>query len=275
MVGGGFFEDDYEPTPVPQQRGVLSGPGSSRQLTQEDDFDAEGNAALEEIMWQEQGSSTDAPSSSANAEDADTEYAGVPKPVFGKCIDCREREGQQKFFDAFGVNACYNCQKAAKGAGGKYQVLTKSKAKDEYLLTDRQLSKEQGGLGCMTLPNPHKSSYGDMRLYLRTQVEELALRTWGSDEALFVEKERRVQERLQKADAKKRKAATTGPRGIPAGAAKRSAASTAAFARYQQQQAVHHTHSFCAEADEVYDEAADTWTKTCTVCGFEVTYERI
>ena len=226
---------------------------------------------MAEMMRQEQGSRGGAASSSA----ADAEDAEVPKAVFGKCSDCREREGQQKFFDAFGVNACYDCQKAAKGAGGKYQVLTKSKAKDEYLLTDRQLSQEQGGLGCMTLPNPHKSSYGDMRLYLRTQVEELALRTWGSDEALFVEKERRVQERLQKADAKKRKAATTGPRGVPAGPAKRSAASAAAMARHQQQQAVSHTHSFCAEADEVYDAAEDTWTKKCTGCGFEVTYERI
>ena len=186
----------------------------------------------------------------------------------GRCVDCGESEGQQKFFDAFAVSACYECQKASKGPGGKYQVITKSKAKDEYLLTDRQLSKEEGGLGCITMPNPRDSRYGDMRLYLRAQVEEVALQTWGSDEALFVEKERRVQERLQKAEAKKRKAATgeSGARGRRPSESKKRAPARPAPA------IVSHVHVFLP--DETYDEEEDTWTKRCE-CGFEVTYEKI
>ena len=143
-------------------------------------------AALAELEHEEEGRPV-APLANA-AEIADDD---LPPPILGKCIDCNDAEGQKKFFEAFGLSVCYQCQQLAKGTGGKYQVITKSKAKDEYLLTDRQLDRAQGGLGYVTRPNPHDSRYGDMRLYLRSQAERLALKAWGSDEALFVEKERR------------------------------------------------------------------------------------
>ena len=241
-------------------------PQSSNGFFEEEDdgYDEEGEAALAELEHEEEGRPV-APLANA-AEIADDD---LPPPILGKCIDCNDAEGQKKFFEAFGLSVCYQCQQLAKGAGGKYQVITKSKAKDEYLLTDRQLDRAQGGLGCMTRPNPHDSRYGDMRLYLRSQAERLALKAWGSDEALFVEKERRSKERLERAGARKRKKeeklSTTAKRA--AAAPKRSSTADAALDR-----AVNSYHEHVYLPDETYDEATDKWTKRCA-CGHTVTYE--
>ena len=280
MDGGGFFPDpdDYEPAaPMLQHRGVPTAARGVPPPMSDDGYDEEGEAALEAMLMQEQQGGASSSSASygaaaAAAGEDDGDGADTAAPVLGKCVDCKEKLGQDKFFEAFTLSVCFDCQRAGKGQGGKYQVITKSKAKDEYLLTDRHLAKERGGLGCMTVPNPRDNRYGDMRLYLRAQVEQLALQLWGSDEALFDEKERRVQERLQKAEQKKRKASKPGHGGDRnQAAAKRQAAQAAKHRAHVA--SVAHTHSF--SPDEVYDEESDTWTKTCTECGFEVQYERL
>jgi DNA-repair protein complementing XP-A cells len=269
---GGFLLDDEEPAlPTAGFAPTVNHAPLSSRPQQEEDHDEEGEAALAELERDLEGGGSAAGAHSTAAAEIDVEDR--PK-VLGKCVECRQVNGQAKFFDAFGVSVCYECQRAAKGAGGKYQVVAKCKAKDEYLLTDRQLDRERGGLGCLTQANPHDSRYGDMRLYLRTQVEELALGVWGSDEALFVEKERRSQERLQRAETRKRKAAANasqpGGRGVTKpGSARRAEAAAAALAR---RAAESHTHDFLP--DEEYDVEADLWTKRCA-CGFEVKYERI
>jgi hypothetical protein len=112
-----------------------------------------------------------------------------------------------------------------------------------------------------------------MKLFLRTQVEALALQAWGSSEGLFNERERRMSDRVVKGEARKRKAAEReqarrdGAILVPQ--AKRPAAAAKHIA--QQSAFVSHTHVFMP--DETYDEAKDTWTKRCA-CGFEVEYER-
>ena len=93
---------------------------------------------------------------------------------------------------------------SCQSAGGKYQLLSKTTVKDEYLLTDRQLTAAQGGLGCLAVPNPNNPKHGDMKLYMRAQVEALALSTWHSEEALFDVKEKRREERLRKAEVKRK-----------------------------------------------------------------------
>ena len=121
----------------------------------------------------------------------------------------------------------------------------------------------------MARPNPHDSRYGDMRLYLRAQAEQMALKMWGSDEGLFLEKERRSSERLEKAEARKRKAALP-PSQQQRAKAKKAVATSAGLARAASEK---HTHLWAAE--ETYDESRDIWTKRCETCGFEVEYERM
>ena len=57
--------------------------------------------------------------------------------------------------------------------------------------------------------NPHKSTYHNMMLFLRYQVEEFAWKKWGSPEALDVEFERRTAEKKKKKNKKR----TTGENG--------------------------------------------------------------
>merc|ERR1740115_693973 len=45
-----------------------------------------------------------------------------------------------------------------QGEGGKFQVISKSKAKSDFLVTDTQLDgRTEDGLGSFSLPNPHDS----------------------------------------------------------------------------------------------------------------------
>lgn len=262
---GGFFPECEPPAAQPPQPTIESSSTlAARRAHQVEDhgFDEEGDDALEEAMREDEGLP---PTSTAK---------------LGACADCGDSDGQPKFFEAFGLSICYDCQRAGRGPGGRYQMISKSKAKEEYLLTDRQLSRAQGGLGCLTQKNPHDSRYGDMKLFLRAQVEQLALQTWGTAEALFDEKERRTQERLAKADARKRKAAGLDA-GVPNPASRRSSGVAKAGTSSSkgnpstgavQQAYVTHTHTFLD--DETYDEATDMWTKRCA-CGFEVQYEKI
>jgi DNA-repair protein complementing XP-A cells len=50
--------------------------------------------------------------------------------------------------------------------------------------------------------NPHKSTYSNMMLFLRSQVEDFAWKKWGSPEALDAEYEKRVSEKKNKKNKK-------------------------------------------------------------------------
>ena len=144
--------------------------------------------------------------------------------------------------------------------------------KDEYLLTDRQLSVTQGGLGCMAVPNPNNPKHGDMKLYMRAQVEAVALSTWHSEEALLLEKERRRDERLRRAEVKRKskeerdeaEGRGSGPKRVRA-SAEETAAVLARLAPAR------HKHVYVREE---HDEATDLWTRYCE-CGFSETYEQM
>jgi len=205
----------------------------------------------------------------------------------GTCIECLDANSQAKFYGAYGLHVCFDCQRANRGPGKKYQVITKSKAKDEFLLNDRQLDETRGGLGNIRLPNPNDKRYGDMRLYLRSQAEELARATWGTSEELLLEKERRSEERLKKADHKRTLQSGTpeeqilarcgGHGGAKSSKARKGKADAAGVGGVRAASAVvvaaapRHTHIFLQK--EEYCEATDMWTKRCA-CGFAVEYEK-
>ena len=50
--------------------------------------------------------------------------------------------------------------------------------------------------------NPHQSTYANMMLFLRYQVEEFAWKKWGSPEALDAEYEKRAAEKKKKKNKK-------------------------------------------------------------------------
>lgn len=117
-----------------------------------------------------------------------------------KCRECASLEIDWAWHDIFGCAVCNACKEKHPD---KYSLLTKTEAREDYLLTDEEL-KDAELLPRMERPNPHKSTWNDMMLYLRFQVEEYAFsdRKWGSAEALDAEFEKRESEKKRRKEAK-------------------------------------------------------------------------
>lgn len=85
-----------------------------------------------------------------------------------------------------------NCHLSAyRDKEGKHSLITKTEAKQEYLLKDCDLDKREPVLKYIVRKNPHNSNWGEMKLYLHLQIEEKALEVWSSEENLLKEKEMR------------------------------------------------------------------------------------
>lgn len=105
------------------------------------------------------------------------------------CRECGGLEIDWKWDEILGCTICTPCKDKFPE---KYSLLTKTEAKEDYLLTDPEL-KDEELLPHLERPNPHKSTWNNMMLYLRYQVEEYAFsdKKWGSAEALDEEFHRR------------------------------------------------------------------------------------
>lgn len=106
-----------------------------------------------------------------------------------RCRECNTTDIDWKWADTFGVSVCNACKDKDPD---KYSLLTKTEAKEDYLLTDPELRDEEL-LPHLEKANPHSSTWNNMMLFLRCQVEEYAFseKKWGSPEALDREFERR------------------------------------------------------------------------------------
>lgn len=116
------------------------------------------------------------------------------------CRECGSLEIDFQWADTF---ACCVCGACKDKFPDKYSLLTKTEAREDYLLTNPELEDKEL-LRRMEKPNPHKSHWSMMQLYLRYQVEEFAFsdKKWGSPEALDEEFEKREAGRKQKKEAK-------------------------------------------------------------------------
>ncbi|KAK8199750.1 XPA protein C-terminus-domain-containing protein [Phyllosticta capitalensis] len=130
--------------------------------------------------------------------DKDEGGAGKSKQLV--CRECGTPEIDWTFQTTFNLLVCNRCKEEHPD---KYSLLTKTEAREDYLLTDPELRDEEL-LPRMERPNPHKASFHSMQLFARCQVEEYAFsaRKWGSPEALDAEFERRE---VQKKERKERK----------------------------------------------------------------------
>lgn len=124
------------------------------------------------------------------------------------CRECGSLEIDFVWDEVFNCSVCNACKEKIPE---KYSLLTKTECKEDYLITDGtspQLSTGNAGmltvktktgelkdkdlLPHLSRPNPHKSHWHDMMLFLRFQVEDYAFNTkWGSAEALDAEFDRR------------------------------------------------------------------------------------
>ncbi|KAG6902784.1 hypothetical protein C0995_011271 [Termitomyces sp. Mi166 len=115
-----------------------------------------------------------------------------------QCAECQSLDIDQTFKKVFGCLVCKKCQ---NGIPEKYSLLTKTECKEDYLLTDPELRDEEL-LPHLLKANPHASTYANMMLYLRCQVEDFAWKKWGSAEALDAEYERRISEKRKRKNKK-------------------------------------------------------------------------
>ncbi|KAK5101245.1 DNA repair protein rad14 [Lithohypha guttulata] len=117
-----------------------------------------------------------------------------------KCRECGAYEIDFKWSDIFDIAVCNTCKEKFPE---KYSLLTKTEAREDYLLTEPEL-KDEKLLPHLERPNPHKSNWHNMYLYLRLQVEAYAFsdKRWGSSEALDAEFERRQAETKQRKETK-------------------------------------------------------------------------
>lgn len=116
-------------------------------------------------------------------------YIDNLRDIKGKCRECNTLEIDWKWQDVFGIGLCPSCREKYPD---KYSLLTKTEARDDYLLTDPEL-KDEDLLPHLERPNPHKTNWNNMQLFLRLQVETYAFSAakWGSPEALDEEYEKR------------------------------------------------------------------------------------
>ncbi|EGF98685.1 uncharacterized protein MELLADRAFT_28280, partial [Melampsora larici-populina 98AG31] len=117
-----------------------------------------------------------------------------------KCKVCSSIELDIQIYNAFRVPVCKTCK---NNYPDRFSLLTKTECKEDYLLTDPEL-KDTELLPHLLKANPHQSTYSNMMLYLREQVEEYAFssKKWGSSENLDEEFQRRTNVKKQKKSKK-------------------------------------------------------------------------
>lgn len=96
------------------------------------------------------------------------------------CNECGSMEIDGVYKRNFDINVCTNCVQLKSE---KYKLITKTTAKELYLLTDEELC-DQGALPFILKPNPLNPSWSEMQLYLSMHVDDFAKKKWGSLDAL-------------------------------------------------------------------------------------------
>jgi len=181
-----------------------------------------------------------------------------------KCRECGILEVDWKWVDIFDIAVCNTCKEKFPE---KYSLLTKTEAREDYLLTDPEL-KDEGLLPHLERPNPHKSHWHSMSLYLRCQIEDYAFskKKWGSAEALDEEFAKRENEKKKRkenkfksklADLKKRTRVEAYRRGRQGGGGDFG----------DDLGDGKHTHEFGRAID---NPETGIPVKKCTICGLEV-----
>ncbi|KAK5997731.1 DNA repair protein rad14 [Cladobotryum mycophilum] len=183
-----------------------------------------------------------------------------------KCRDCSSLEIDFVWEEVFHICVCNKCKEKYPE---KYSLLTKTECKQDYLLTDPEL-RDPELLPHLNKPNPHKSHWHDMMLFLRFQVEEYAIQTkWGSAEALDAEYERRETQKKTRKEAKFKEKLLDLKRKTRTDAFRRQAGSLAKTGANKFGDSVgggRHVHEW---GRTVENEEGMT-VKTCVGCGMEV-----
>ncbi|XP_063934050.1 DNA repair protein complementing XP-A cells homolog [Zophobas morio] len=170
------------------------------------------------------------------------------------CQNCQGSFGSSFLFNSFEVPVCNDCRKIDKEQENYYSFITKTQAKEEYLLTENDLQS----LRFIIKRNPQGAIFASMKLYLAFQVEEISFQRWNGESGLDEEIARRRDERIKRKKIKAKKELLELRR------------KTVPKVLMKQKEA--HVHEF---GEEVYDSAKDQFLKTCKICKFTHFYEKM
>ncbi|XP_072051310.1 DNA repair protein complementing XP-A cells-like [Amphiura filiformis] len=181
-----------------------------------------------------------------------------PGPVLGgdpfRCEDCGKGFQNSYLYKHFDHPVCDDCRESDE----KHALITKTDAKQEFLLKDADFDRREPLLKFIVRKNPHNPRWGDMKLYLRLQVEKRALNIWGSEEEIEEAREKRQQNKEKMKQKKFDKKVKELRKAVRSSLWTKDTSS--------------HEHSF---GSEIYDEETDMYSKTCTSCQHTVKYEKM
>jgi len=188
-------------------------------------------------------------------------FSKLPKP--DACVDCDGPLDVSFLWERFGHPTCDRC----RNSDGAHKLIPRTEAKSIYLLKDCDLDLREPPLRYIAKKNPHNPRYGDMKLYLKAQLEERALSLHGSWEQLDearqekeTKRETRVEKRFERNIKRMRKELQSG-----------SQLSTDAIMLTNR-----HTHQYLeGNGSEEYDEKTGHYSKTCTLCGQRMVYDKL
>ncbi|KAG8181851.1 hypothetical protein JTE90_003998 [Oedothorax gibbosus] len=196
-----------------------------------------------------------------DAEDAvnpeDKPIHNTPAPLFSCdrpiCIECNEEFSDSYLQLHFDVHVCDSC----RDNDGAHMLISKTDAKKEYLLKDCDFDKREPPLRFILRKNPH-NKHGNMKLYLRLQVENRAMEIFGTEDAI-----EEIKEHKEEATLKRKKRAFD---------KKVKTLRMEVRSSLYRKKDNSHTHTF---GPDVYNEKKDVYIKTCTSCGHEIEFEQI
>ena len=180
--------------------------------------------------------------------------APIVEPERPHCLECDLPLHDSFLYRSFLYPVCDTCRDDEE----KHSLITRTDARDEFLLKDCDLDKREPILKFILRKNPHNPRWGDMKLYLRHQVEKRAIEVWGSEEALEEQRTQR-EEKREKAKVNKFNKQVK---------ALRMAVRSSVY----KKQTAGHQHEF---GDEKYDEDEDIYFRVCGTCDYRQTYEKM
>ena len=168
------------------------------------------------------------------------------------CRECNIHCNASYLYEKFGENVCDECRAKDKD---QFKLMSKTDAKNEFVLKDCDLDLREPLLKFATAPNPHNQRGGFMKLYLLGQVYERACEVHGGDEGIdkaILQRSRNREVLAQQKMNKKLKELRKN-------------------SKPRQMKKVH-VHEY---GEEVYDEDNDEYSHCCKSCHYTETYEKL
>lgn len=170
------------------------------------------------------------------------------------CSDCNNTFDSSYLLKHFDHPVCDDC----RDNDSCHALITKTDARNEYLLQDVDLDKRDPPLRYIVRKNPHNDRWGDMKLYLKLQIEKRCMDVWGSEEAL----EEAIAKKAQQREVSKQKKFKKKMLEL------RMNVRSSLYTRASKS----HEHEY---GDEEYIEADDEYSRTCSTCGHSYRYDKM